>query len=363
MGAVKEAEPHLKQFVSSLFLVEKGKDTGEFRPVINFKTLNRFLVKEKFKMEGLYTARTLIRTNDFMVKLDLKDAYYAIPMHVDSRQYLRFILEGRVMEFQCLPFGLSTAPRVFTKILHPIIAHLRSRGLRSVTYLDDLLIIHQKQEIFLHIFHRVLQLLTSLGLIVKQAKCSQAPTQNLVFLGTVIDSVHMTISLPAEKIQLIVSSCRTLSRERVTTLGALSSLLGCMSHAAQTGLWVAPLHYRSLQCCQVDTIHRLGWRRKARVGLSPAVLEDLKWWLTPALPSYNRQDICPPSFRSFNPNGCIIEGLWGNLQWSCNKRALEPTGGDPAHQLPKTESCSPSSSVLPERLASSTTAYTSGDGQ
>lgn len=157
--------------------------------------------------------------------------------------------------------------------------------------------------------------------------------------------------------------CRTLSRERVTTLGALSSLLGCMSHAAQTGLWVAPLHYRSLQCCQVDTIHRLGWRRKARVELSPAVLEDLKWWLTPALPSYNRQDICPPSFRSFNPNGCIIEGLWGNLQWSCNKRALEPTGGDPAHQLPRTESCSPSSSVLPERLASSTTAYTSGDGQ
>lgn len=284
-------------------------------------------------------------------------------MHVDSRQYLRFIFEGRVMEFQCLPFGLSTAPRVFTKILHPIIAHLRSRGLRSVTYLDDLLIIHQKQEIFLHIFHRVLQLLTSLGLIVKQAKCSQAPTQNLVFLGTVIDSVHMTISLPAEKIQLIVSSCRTLSRERVTTLGALSSLLGCMSHAAQTGLWVAPLHYRSLQCCQVDTIHRLGWRRKARVELSPAVLEDLKWWLTPALPSYNRQDICPPSFRSFNPNGCIIEALWGNLQWSCNKRALEPTGGDPAHQLPRTESCSPSSSVLPERLASSTTAYTSGDGQ
>lgn len=85
MVAVKEAELHLKQFVSSLFLVEKGKDTGEFRPVINFKTLNRFLVKEKFKMEGLYTARTLIRTNDFMVKLDLKDAYYAIPMHVDSR--------------------------------------------------------------------------------------------------------------------------------------------------------------------------------------------------------------------------------------------------------------------------------------
>lgn len=109
-GAVRVVASHPQQFVSTLFLVEEGQGTGEFRPVINLKALNRFLTKERFKMEGLHTVRSLLRVEDFMMKLDLKDAYYAIPVHADSQKYLRFIFEGMLFEFQCLPFRLTTAP-------------------------------------------------------------------------------------------------------------------------------------------------------------------------------------------------------------------------------------------------------------
>ena len=54
-GAIKLVDPHPQQFISTLFLVEKGQGTGVLRPVINLKALNRFLPKEKFKMEGLHT--------------------------------------------------------------------------------------------------------------------------------------------------------------------------------------------------------------------------------------------------------------------------------------------------------------------
>ena len=113
-------------------LVEKGQGTGEFRPVINLKVLNRFLPKKKFKLEGLHTARSLLRKGDYMMKLDLKDAYYVVPIHPESRKYLRFRFKGTTYEFRCLPFGLSLALRVFTRILHPIVAKLRSEGIRTV---------------------------------------------------------------------------------------------------------------------------------------------------------------------------------------------------------------------------------------
>jgi len=50
------------------------------------------------------------------MRLDLKDAYYAVPMHPESKKYLRFQFMETIYEFRCLPFGLSLTPRVFTRI-------------------------------------------------------------------------------------------------------------------------------------------------------------------------------------------------------------------------------------------------------
>ena len=45
-----------------------------------------------------------------MAVLDLKDAYYSVPINPQHRKYLRFEFK----EFTCLPNGLASAPRVFT---------------------------------------------------------------------------------------------------------------------------------------------------------------------------------------------------------------------------------------------------------
>ena len=79
-GAVTVVDTDPQQFISTLFLVEKGQRTGVFLPVINLKALNRFLPKEKFKMEGLHTVGSLLRRGDYMMKLDLQHAYFAVPI-------------------------------------------------------------------------------------------------------------------------------------------------------------------------------------------------------------------------------------------------------------------------------------------
>ena len=89
-------------------------------------------------MEGMPLLRSTLRENDYMMKLDLKDAYYSIPITKQHRKYLRFIFGNVVYEFQCPPFGLSSAPQTFTNVLKTVISLLRKRGLRVIIYTRNL---------------------------------------------------------------------------------------------------------------------------------------------------------------------------------------------------------------------------------
>ena len=77
---------------------------------------------------------------DWMVSLDLKDAYLQVPIHPDSRNYLRFVASGRVYQFKALCFGLSKAPQVFTRVMAPVSAMLHRAGICIRRYSDDWLI-------------------------------------------------------------------------------------------------------------------------------------------------------------------------------------------------------------------------------
>ena len=234
-GAVKAVQPQDYQFTSTLFLVEK--DNEEFRPVINLRALNCFLGKEPFKMEGLHVVRSLLQKGDFTMKLDLKDAYYAIPIHPTHRKYLRFVYQNRVYEFQCLPFGLSSAPRAFTRTLKPVLAVLRSLGIRIVIYFNDMLLLHQQSKVLQRMFAQVVSFLEKLGFLVKIEKCSVTPSQCIVFLGAKLDSKTMTISLPQPKLSTILDTCQVLLAQGCAPMRILSTLIGRMSHASQTGIW------------------------------------------------------------------------------------------------------------------------------
>ena len=297
-GAVAQVQPEADQFISTLFLVEKESGSEEFRPVINLRPLNRFVRTESFRMQSLQIAKSLIKPGDFLMKLDLKDAYYTVPVNQDHRRYLRFCYQGTLYEFCCLPIGLSSAPRVFTKLLKPVATLLRSMGIRIVIYLDDILLLHQDQEELGKIFNKVLDLLQNLGFTIKREKCSSAPTQSLVFLGGLLDSVEMSISLPSEKLDAIIKTANEILKDGAVTYKGLSSFLGRLSHAAQTGVWTAPLHYRSIQQQHVRmTCQPSGWPTTARVFLSQKSIEELlAWWQSPEVQVFNGQPLQLPAF-------------------------------------------------------------------
>ena len=142
-----------------------------------------------------------------MVSIDLKDAYLSVPIKEGGRKYLRFAWEERVYEFQCLPFGLSSAPRVFTKLLKPVMALLRQRGLRSMIFLDDMLLMAESRQDLERQSQEVLALLRLLGFRINWGKSQLLPTHKLVYLGLTIDTTLMTLTLPEEKVLKILKRC------------------------------------------------------------------------------------------------------------------------------------------------------------
>ena len=125
-------------FYSRLFLVLKK--TGDLRPVINLSTLKRHMVVPHFKMETQGSVKASIRSQEWTFSIDIRDAYLHVLMHRAVRKYLRFVVNKRTYQFTCLPFGLATSPREFTKLLRPVIAWLRKQGVKLHVYLDDWLI-------------------------------------------------------------------------------------------------------------------------------------------------------------------------------------------------------------------------------
>ena len=104
----------------------------------NPKKLNQFTTKKHFKMDTLTTIMRLVERDCFMACLDLKDAYYSVPIAKKDRKYLRFKWQGQLYQFTCLPNGLSCAPRKFTKLLKPALSELHMQGHLSSGYIDDI---------------------------------------------------------------------------------------------------------------------------------------------------------------------------------------------------------------------------------
>ena len=286
---VQVARDSLKGFFSTIFLIPK-KD-GKRRPVINLKVLNSFVVTTHFKMEGIQSVKELMVNSDWMTRIDLKDAYFAVPIHQEYQPFLRFVWANNTYQFTCLPFGLSTAPRTFTKLLKPVMAYLRSKGIRSVVFIDDILLMGPSEEMVLSHTALTLDLLESLGFLINYPKSHLTPAKKIDFLGFQVDSSTMALSLPESKITHIQQETRRLLRLEIVSARQLARLIGKLSAAIQA-VQPAPLHYRSLQRLKHRALAQGGYDRQIQLTIEAKA--DLQWWLD-NLHRWNRREVRPSS--------------------------------------------------------------------
>ncbi len=79
-----------------------------------------------------------IRPENLFFSLDLKDAYFHIQIAPHHRRFLRFAFKGVAYQYTVLPFGLSLAPRTFTKCIYAALSPLRQKeSAFSITSMTD----------------------------------------------------------------------------------------------------------------------------------------------------------------------------------------------------------------------------------
>ena len=131
----------------------------------------------------MVTARALQRSinrNDLAVSLDLSDAYLHVPMHRSTRRFLRFAIDGIVYSFKALPFGLSLALWVITRLVDAVVAVVRRSTTSQISiYLDDLLQKNQLATVLEHDLHVLMGHLHFLGFQVNLLKSDLNPSTDL----------------------------------------------------------------------------------------------------------------------------------------------------------------------------------------
>ena len=143
-GAIEVVRTPSPGFYSRLFLVPKAR--GTWRPIIDLSVLNTHIQCPSFKME---TNGSLLngsihpsyRQYYLRFKMETNGSLLNGSIHPSYRQYhLRFCHEGVVWQFRALPFGLNTAPQVFTAVTASVVARAHLNGVSLHVYLDDWLI-------------------------------------------------------------------------------------------------------------------------------------------------------------------------------------------------------------------------------
>jgi hypothetical protein len=278
-GALEEVRnPNSPGFYSRVFVVPK-KD-GKLRPVIDLKILNKFLRKKPFKMETPQSIRRSLQKGMWTVSLDLKDAYFQVPIHPRSRKFLRICLEGKVYQFRALPFGVKTAPWIFTKIFKQLSIMLVRRGVMSNLYLDDWLVRSlQKEEIF-RVRDTTLSLAVRLGCVINWEKSDLIPTQRFVFVGMYWDLVEGVVMPAEEKLERLQRKSSHFLDSKEVTARRFQKLIGLLNSLAPFVPW-GRIHQRMIQF----NLH-LCWTQSKDpqskvLPVWEETLTEVRWWLDP----------------------------------------------------------------------------------
>jgi hypothetical protein len=294
--------------------------------------------KKSFRMETLAAVLQALQPGYWGATVDLKDAYLHVSVHHQSRKCLRFCIAGQSFEFKVLPFGLSTSPRVFTRVVKVVAEFLRPRGYVIFMYLDDFLVVNPSREGLQKDLRDICSLLRRLGFLLNEKKSVLIPSQQVQFLGATLDFASgrvYPVSARVEDLQTCASLLRTRAwveaRTFLRLLGLMSSMVDmipwCRLHmrplqlhlAAHYRPWVHPLD-RKVPVLPSIFIHP----PPGVVDESPAPLDGCR------VPS--------PSPHPCTNDGCVEDGVGWSSPGFQSVGSLVSGSESAPHQHPRTHS-------------------------
>ena len=304
-GIVKESFAEQGDILSAIFL--RPKQDGSFRLILNLKQANQNIKSFHFKMETIHSVIKFIRPNCYMASVDIKDAYYSVPIEQECQKYLKFQFLNKLYSYTCLPNGLCTGPRKFTKLLKVPLSCLRQKGHIVCAYIDDICNIRYTYKECQQNVADTISLLDSLGFVVHPEKSVFIPSQTLVFLGCIIKSVSITVILTNKRKQKVKDACITLLEKSCHKQRFVAKVLGLLT-SSFVAVKYGMLHYRHLDWCKRQSLQCNFGQWDSFMSLTSEAKQDVAWWL-------NTIDTATNNIYVQNPTHCLTSDAskigWG----------------------------------------------------
>lgn len=226
-GMIREVK-HKPYIVSPLSVATNS--VGKKRFILDLRYVNDHLHKEFVSFDDLRDFQHYVRPNGFLFKFDLRQGYYHVDIFENHQEFLGFCWSGnkekKYYVFTVLPFGLSTAPCLFTKLLRVLVRVWHKQGIKISVFLDDGCGTAQTFEESEESSLAVKSLLVECGFIINIEKSLWSPTKVLIWLGIVIDLNKNSYHVSSKRIQSLLDQCEKILSCQYTTARSLSRLAG-----------------------------------------------------------------------------------------------------------------------------------------
>lgn len=198
-------------------------------------------------------------------------------MAEEDQKYFSFNWKGIIYQYTCLPFGIAFAPRLFTKLLKPVYASLRKLGHKSVGYIDDSLLCGESENECTENIKATISQFSKLGFVIHKNKSILIPTKEIIFLGNIINSETMTVSLPQEKKDIIANECKQLLNKLTAKIREVARVLGLIV-SSFSAVDYARLHYREIEREKIFALKKSFGDFEGFMKITASMREELNWW-------------------------------------------------------------------------------------
>ena len=275
-GIIEKVDDSEDVFVSNIFT--RNKSDGTLRVILDLSNLNEYVEYKHFKMESIQQALDLMVPSCYMASIDWKDAYYCVPVARRFRKYMVFSWGNEFYQYTCLPNGLASAPRYFTRLSKVLFSELRKQGFLSTSYIDDCLLVANSLPEARQNVAKTVEMSNNAGFIVHPEKSVLNPTQEITYLGFVLNSKTMTIKITRARAVKIKERCFRILKTKYLTVHKLSQAIGLMVASFQ-GVKYGKLHYRNCDNQKSEVLREGKGNFQTSMTLAPNSKCDLEWWV------------------------------------------------------------------------------------
>ena len=227
--------------------------------ILNLKKLNKHIASIHFKMDTLQSCIKLMKQNCYFGSIEFKVGH-------------------QLYKFITLPNGLSSAPRIFTKLMKPEYSTLRTTGHISSGYLDDSFLFGTPDQCKADI-NDIFTLFGYLGFNVSREESITHQTQAIEHLGFVLNSINMTVTLPKEKIDTIIQLESDILESQSCSIREDAKLIGTLL-SCSPGVKYGHCSTNSLNMTKIAALKKHRGSFEAQMQFSELAKSDIRRWTT-----------------------------------------------------------------------------------